>query len=103
MAQAKTRAKINKTSTKVGKSARKQAVTPDEATSAIDTQPETEVDVKKVGKMHETVEDHGEDFVADVKSDDEIVAPGDEEEDPLAEDATLDEEELNPFGDKWEL
>jgi len=39
---------------------------------------------------------------ADEKPEDDAPAVEGEEADALAEEASLDDEELNPFGDKWE-
>ena len=58
--------------------------------------------LKKAGKMHEAVEDHDDLFVTEPKPDDEVPIVAEEAEDPTTEEASLDEEDINPFGDKWE-
>jgi hypothetical protein len=40
--------------------------------------------------------------IIDEKVEDEILPVGEESEDGSADELTLDDEELNPFGDKWE-
>jgi len=40
--------------------------------------------------------------IIDEKTDDEIPAAVDDTEESTSEEITLDDEELNPFGDKWE-
>jgi hypothetical protein len=40
--------------------------------------------------------------IIDEKVEDEVLPVGEETEDGTAEELTLDDEELNPFGDKWE-
>ncbi len=41
-------------------------------------------------------------IVVDEKSEDEVPVVTDDSEDSSADEISLDDEELNPFGDKWE-
>ncbi len=40
--------------------------------------------------------------IIDEKTEDEVLPVGEESEDGVADELSLDDEELNPFGDKWE-
>lgn len=63
-------------------------------------QEEAVADAPKIKKVIE-VDDHEPAIVGDEKLDDDAPVPGDDEN-LSSDDASLDDEELNPFGDKWE-
>ena len=89
----KTRAKTNKT---------KKVVAPAAEEHAEETEhTETDLDIKP-GKAKKPIEiDEPEAGVIDEKIEDDPLV-GASEEDDAADEASLDGEELNPFGDRWE-
>lgn len=103
MAQAKTSTKARRTAPKGAGKGKAASTAPeellDETTQTLESEPAS----KKIGKMHETIEEHEEVFGADLKLDEEIKPVGEDDEEEASEESTLDDEELNPFGDKWEL
>ena len=65
--------------------------------------PSTKDELKK-NKIQPREEEKIIDIYLDDKDDDIEIVPGVHEEEDVAEeeDAILDDEEVNPFGDKWE-
>lgn len=55
---------------------------------------------KKVAPV--VIDDHPEVEIPEEKVEDEVVVKPEDVEDLLADELTLDDDELNPFGDKWE-
>jgi len=94
MARAKTKAIKNKD--------KKIEGSPEEHTEEAETTDAEAFPVKNKKDAVITLDEHVEIEVAEEKPEEEPVVKVEEEEELLGEEVSLDDEELNPFGDKWE-